>query len=77
MTQANRIRIRVAVVIVQDGKILLCQHEKNNRRYWLIPGGGVEFGETVAEAGARELKEEAGLDVQIGDLIFVQESIPP
>ena len=77
MSAEKKIRIRVAVAIVRDGKMLLVQHEKNGRRYWLVPGGGLEFGETIEECGKRELREEASLDVKIGDLLFTSESIPP
>jgi hypothetical protein len=42
---AKNIRIRVAGLIVKDGRLLLVAHEKNGRRYWLVPGGGVDYGE--------------------------------
>jgi 8-oxo-dGTP pyrophosphatase MutT (NUDIX family) len=40
---------------------------------WDLPGGGVEEGETLAEALRREMKEEAGLPVSVGELLFVAE----
>jgi len=73
----QRIRIRVGAVIVKHGEILLVKHEKDGRTYWLLPGGGQEFGETAAQALERELKEECGLNVKCGQLLFMAESLPP
>ena len=73
----DQIRLRVGGVYVQDGKILLVRHEKDGRSYWLLPGGGCEFGENMAAALERELQEEAGLKTRTGKLLFICESIPP
>ena len=70
-------RVRVAAIIVQDGHILLARHEKGGKRYWVLPGGGVDYGETVEAALVRELREEAGLDIRVRDLVLVNDSIPP
>ncbi len=70
-------RIRVAAIIVKDESVLLVRHEKQGRTYWLLPGGGCEYGESVGEALVRELKEEANLDIRVGDLVIVNDSIPP
>lgn len=71
------IRIRVAVILVQADKILLVKHRKYGKEYWLLPGGGLEFGETLESCAKRELKEEANLEIKLGDLVLVNESIPP
>jgi 8-oxo-dGTP diphosphatase len=71
------IRIRAAGILVNDGKILLVRHEKNDKSYWLIPGGGVDFGETVEAALIREYQEEVGLPIQVGPMVLVHDSIPP
>ena len=71
------IRIRVAGILVKDGRILLVRHEKAGKSYWLIPGGGMDFGESAEEALAREYREEVGLDIHVGPLVLVHDSIPP
>jgi ADP-ribose pyrophosphatase YjhB (NUDIX family) len=71
------IRIRAAGILVHEGRILLVRHEKGGRSYWLLPGGGVDFGETVAEGLKREFMEEVGLEVEVGKLVMVHDSIPP
>lgn len=58
-------------VIVEKGCVLLCQNRK--RGYFYLPGGHVEFGESAAQAAARELMEEAGLVIKPRDCLCVQE----
>ncbi len=74
--ETKRTRIRVAALIVREGKILLAMHEKGGRRYWLLPGGGVEYGESIEEALVRELQEEAWLEIIPGDILWIVDSIP-
>ena len=69
-------RIRVSVIIIEEGKVLLVRHEKEGRAYWVLPGGGVDFGETVEQAAVRELKEETNLDITVDKLVFVDDFIP-
>jgi 8-oxo-dGTP diphosphatase len=55
-------RIRVSAVLRRRERILLCRHEKPGKEYWLLPGGGVESGESLIDALRRELREEVGID---------------
>ncbi len=70
-------RVRVAAVIVKGDSILLVRHEKGAASYWLLPGGGVEFGESLAGALRREVREETCLDVRVDDLVLASDSIAP
>ena len=58
-------RLRVSAILRWRGRLLLCRHEKPGKEYWLLPGGGVNLGETLADALYRELGEELGLDEEV------------
>lgn len=51
------------------------RHLKNNKRYYLLPGGGQNAFETAKEAAARELKEELNISAQDFKLLFIRESM--
>lgn len=75
--EKKRTRVRVAAIIVRKDKILLAKHEREGVGYWVLPGGGVDYGETAEEALVRELKEEADLDIRVNNLVMVNDSVPP
>jgi 8-oxo-dGTP pyrophosphatase MutT (NUDIX family) len=58
-------RDRSQAVVCRDGKLLLVEHFLNDRDFYNLPGGGIEDGETPAEAALRELEEEAGVKGKI------------
>ena len=72
-----RPRIRVAGILIEYNKILLIQHHKNDKKYWLIPGGGNDWGETTKEALIREYKEETNMDIEVDEFLFFSETISP
>jgi 8-oxo-dGTP diphosphatase len=72
-------RLRVSAILGWQNRILLCRQEKPGKEYWLLPGGGVDVGETLLEALRRELREELGVeaDVQFEGPVAIVESIAP
>lgn len=72
-------RIRVSAILTWQGRLLLCRQEKPGKEYWLLPGGGVDAGETLVEALRRELREELGIaaDVQFEGPVAIVDSIAP
>ncbi len=65
---------RVRAIIIQDSKILLIKRVKPETVYWVIPGGGVEEGETPEVALQRECLEELGVEVKVGSPVFNMDS---
>jgi len=72
-------RIRVSAILRWQGRMLLCRQEKPGKEYWLLPGGGVDAGESLIEALRRELREELGVeaDVQFEGPVAIVDSIAP
>ena len=67
-----------AIIINPVGQLFLARRgpfANNERGMWEFPGGSVEFGETLAEALKREMREEFGIDIRVGELLDVVDHI--
>src|SRR5437870_764422 len=65
-------RVGCAGIIRRGTEVLLGRRNKEpNRGLWVLPGGGVGFGETLADTLRRELYEEAGIEIQVDGIFNV------
>jgi 8-oxo-dGTP diphosphatase len=70
-------QLAVSAAIFRDGKILLVRRAKSPARgFYSLPGGRVEFGETLHAALHREVAEETALKIEIVDLAAWREVVP-
>ena len=61
----NKKRKAVRGIILKDDNIILMHRIKDNKEYYVYPGGGLENGETNEQCVAREIKQEIGINVKI------------
>lgn len=69
-----------ALIVNPSGKVFLARRgpqAKNERGLWEFPGGSVEFGERLADALRREIREEYGIEIEVGVLLDVADHILP
>lgn len=74
------IRIGVGgLVRNRQGQVLLVKHSYCSywRDTWILPGGMLEQGETLKECARREIREETGIDAEIGEHLITFERIAP
>jgi ADP-ribose pyrophosphatase YjhB (NUDIX family) len=69
----------VSAILRWKERMLLCRHEKAGKEYWLLPGGGVNSGESLVTALHRELGEEIGIDdeLPVEGPVAIVDSIAP
>ena len=72
-TSTGRVRTAIKALIVRDGSLLVTVNSHWTPLFYLLPGGGQQFGESMLEACARECREEVGVDVTVGEVAFVRD----
>lgn len=75
--QTRRQRLRVSLLLLRDERVFLLRSRIAGRDIWFLPGGSVDWGETLAAATEREGREELGVEVEVGPLVAVLDSIAP
>ncbi len=79
----GHVRVRVGALVFDDlespSSVLLVEHDGiwEDQPFWTMPGGGVEFGESLEDALTREVAEEAGVDVEVGPMRYVLDFVRP
>lgn len=73
---SNKRRVNVRGIVRRDGKILAVRHKEDDGSeapYWAIPGGGLDPMESLQDGVKREIKEELGIDAEVGNVLLVQQ----
>lgn len=68
----------VGVAVVEGGALLLVKRGRGpNAGLWAVPGGKVDFGESIQEAALRELREETGIEAVLERVVWVGDAMGP
>lgn len=68
----------VGAIVLEKGELLLVRRDREPAKgEWSLPGGRVEWGESLQEAIAREVREETGIEIEVEGLAGIAERIVP
>lgn len=69
------VRLSIKAIIIRDRRLLVLKNLDEQGEWFMLPGGGQEFGETVLDTLRRECLEEIGAHVAVGRLRFIRDYI--
>ena len=72
---SRQIRTSAKAVIVQNGKLLAIKLNDGKEEWYILPGGGQDDEEILPQTVEREVREETGIEVKCGELLFVIEGV--
>ena len=68
--------VAVGAAVCRDGKVLVVQRGREPARgRWTVPGGVVDLGEEMCQAAAREVREECGIEIEVGQAVGILDNI--
>jgi 8-oxo-dGTP diphosphatase len=68
--------VAVGALVIDDGRLLMVKRDREpGKGLWTVPGGRVEHGEYLDQALRREVKEETGLEIEVGGLAGIFEVV--
>lgn len=74
--RVRSVKVRVTGIMVEGDRLLLLRQQAGPDRAWSLPGGRVEEREPLAVALAREMREETGLEIEVGRLLYLCDHLP-
>lgn len=67
----NKLRVRVCGICWEKDRLLMVNHKGiTGSDFWSLPGGGLDFGQSIAETLAKEFEEETGLLIDLREFLF-------
>ena len=64
-------KVRVTGVLIENRNMLLLAQKVTSERSWSLPGGSLEYGETIEACCVREMREETGLIIEVERLLYI------